>query len=54
MDEINIEDFSKVNLRIAKIESAESVEDADKLVKLFLDLGSLGKKNSVCWNKKIL
>ena len=52
MDEINIEDFSKVNLRIAKIESAESVEDADKLVKLLLDLGSLGKRQVFAGIKK--
>ena len=44
MDEIEIEDFIKVNLRVAKVESAEPVENADKLVKLFLDLGSLGKR----------
>ena len=35
MDEIEIEDFIKVNLRVAKVESAEPVENADKLVKLF-------------------
>ena len=44
MDEIEIEDFLKINLRVAKIEAAEEVEEADKLVKLNLDLGSFGKK----------
>ena len=44
MDEIEIEDFLKINLRVAKVETAEEVEKADKLVKLNLDLGSLGKK----------
>ena len=36
---INIDDFAKLDLRIAKIVSAEHVEGADKLVKLQLDLG---------------
>lgn len=39
-DEINIDEFMKVDLRIAKIVTAESVEEADKLVKLQLDLGN--------------
>lgn len=39
-DEINIEDFMKIDLRIAKIISAEPVEEADKLIKLQLDLGN--------------
>ena len=34
MDEINIEDFLKIDLRVAKIISAENVEDADKLLSL--------------------
>ena len=38
MDEININDFAKVDLRVAKILSAEDVEDADKLLKIILDL----------------
>lgn len=36
---ITIDDFAKVDLRIAKIESAEEVPEADKLLKLILDLG---------------
>ena len=36
---ISIDDFSKVDLRIAKIVRAEAVEGADKLLKLTLDLG---------------
>ena len=54
MDEINIEDFLKIDFRVAKIISAENVEDADKLLKLNLDLGEVGKKNCFCRNKKIL
>jgi methionyl-tRNA synthetase len=37
--EITIEDFAKLDLRVAKIARAEAVEGADKLVKLTLDLG---------------
>ena len=44
MSEITIEDFIKLDLRIAKLKKAESVEGADKLLKLELDLGTLGSK----------
>ena len=37
--EINIDDFLKVDLRVAKIISAEAVEGADKLLRLVLDVG---------------
>jgi len=40
----SIEDFAKIDLRIARIEHAESVEGADKLLRLQLDLGPLGKR----------
>ncbi|HJQ63698.1 MAG TPA: methionine--tRNA ligase [Burkholderiales bacterium] len=36
---INIDEFGKIDLRVAKIVNAESVEGADKLLKLTLDLG---------------
>ncbi len=36
---INIQDFEKIDLRIAKIMNAESVPDAAKLLKLTLDIG---------------
>ena len=38
-DAISIEDFNKLDLRVARIASAERVEGADKLLKLTLDLG---------------
>jgi len=38
-DEIEFDDFAKVDLRVAKIAKAEHVEGADKLLKLTLDLG---------------
>jgi len=37
---ISIDDFSKIDLRIAKIINAEHIEGADKLLKLTLDLGT--------------
>ncbi|MGQ0586151.1 MAG: methionine--tRNA ligase [Gammaproteobacteria bacterium] len=40
----SIDDFNKVELRIARIENAEAVEGADKLLKLTLDVGELGKR----------
>ena len=36
---ISIDDFNKLDLRVARIARAEQVEGADKLVKLTLDLG---------------
>ena len=41
---ISIDDFSKIDLRIARIANAEHVEGADKLLKLTLDVGELGSK----------
>jgi methionyl-tRNA synthetase len=43
-EKISIDDFGKVELRIARIENAEHVEGADKLLKLTLDVGELGKR----------
>ena len=42
--ELSIDDFMKVDLRIARIDSAEVVEGADKLLRLGVDLGELGKR----------
>jgi methionyl-tRNA synthetase len=41
--ECSIEDFMKVDLRIAKVISAEPVEGADKLLRLRLDVGGVKK-----------
>ncbi len=38
LDEITIEDFAKLDLRVAEVVAAEKVEKADKLLKLTLDL----------------
>src|SRR5690242_6423775 len=37
---ISINDFAKIDLRVAKIVNAERVEGADKLLKLTLDIGT--------------
>ena len=42
--QITIDDFSKIDLRIARIVTAEHVEGADKLLKLTLDVGPLGAR----------
>ena len=39
-EEIAIDDFAKVELRVAEIVAAEPVKNADRLLKLQLDLGS--------------
>ena len=43
--EISYEDFDKIDLRIARIEKAEAVKGADKLLCLTLDIG--GEKRQV-------
>ena len=45
-DEIKIDDFAKVDLRIAKIVNCEHVEGSDKLLRLTLDVGE-GKTRNV-------
>ena len=42
---IQIDDFMKVDLRVARVEDASHVEGADKLLAIKLDLGDLGIKN---------
>ncbi|MDP1983341.1 MAG: methionine--tRNA ligase [Sulfuritalea sp.] len=42
---IGMDDFAKVDLRIARIADAQHVEGADKLIRLTLDLGDGGTRN---------
>ena len=42
---IQIDDFMKVDLRVARVKDASHVEGADKLLAIKLDLGDLGIKN---------
>ena len=39
MEIINFDDFSKLNLRVGKIISAEEVEGSNKLIKMKVDIG---------------
>ena len=39
-EEITIDDFTRVDLRVARIVSAEAIPEADKLLKLTLDIGN--------------
>ena len=41
--ECTIEDFAKIDLRIAQVVKAERVEGADKLLRLQLDIGGIQK-----------
>jgi len=43
--EISIDDFTKVDLRIAKILGCEAVEGSNKLLRLSLDIGELTPRN---------
>lgn len=41
---INIDQFTDIDLRVAKIINAEEIPEADKLIKLTLSVGELGEK----------
>ena len=41
---IEFSDWEKLDLRIAQIKKVEDIEGADKLYKLTLDIGELGKR----------
>ncbi|PKO83784.1 MAG: methionine--tRNA ligase [Betaproteobacteria bacterium HGW-Betaproteobacteria-11] len=43
-NQITIDDFARIDLRIARIAAAAHVEGADKLIRLTLDLGPLGTR----------
>ena len=42
---INIDQFAMIDLRVAKVLNASEVDGADKLLKLDLDVGDIGKKS---------
>ncbi len=44
LEEITIDDFARVALRVARVEQAEAVDGADKLLRLTLDVGELGQR----------
>jgi methionine--tRNA ligase beta chain len=41
---VDFSDWQKIDLRVAEIKNAEEVENADKLLKLTLDVGELGER----------
>ena len=47
METISFEDFKKVQIRIGKIVSAESVADSNKLVKLVVDFGVIASQSRI-------
>lgn len=47
MDEIQYDDFAKVEIRIGTIVAAERVPDTDKLLKCTIDFGELGVRTIV-------
>ena len=49
---INIDEFSAVDLRVARISEASFVEGADKLLQLTLDVGELGERQVFAGIKK--
>jgi len=51
---ITIDDFIKVDLRVGLIEQAEPVEKSDKLMKLQVDFGLLGKRQILSGVQKYL
>jgi methionyl-tRNA synthetase len=44
---VEFSDWEKLDLRVAEIEGVEAIEGADKLWKLSLDVGELGKR-TIC------
>ena len=46
--EITIDDFSKIQLCVARVTAAEKVEKSDKLLKLTLSLGEAEPSRTVC------
>jgi len=46
-DEIEYEDFAKLDIRIGEIIFAEKVENADKLIKCTVNFGELGERTIV-------
>lgn len=49
---INIDQFAAVDLRVARVLTAEPLEKSDKLVKLTLDAGAIGKRTILAGIKK--
>ena len=46
-DEINYDDFAKLDIRVGTVVAAELVPDTDKLIKCTVDLGEVGIRTIV-------
>ena len=46
-DEIQYEDFAKLEIRIGRVTAAEPIEGADKLIKCTVDFGEFGTRTIV-------
>jgi methionyl-tRNA synthetase len=47
MDEIQYDDFAKLDIRVGLIKAAERIPETDKLIKCTVDLGELGERTIV-------
>src|SRR3989344_8182240 len=47
MNMITYEDFAKLDLRVAKVLSAERIEGSERLLKLQVDVGEFGQKQII-------
>ena len=45
LDTVSVDDFAKIDLRVARIVNAEHVDGADKLIRLTLDIGEAVPRN---------
>jgi tryptophanyl-tRNA synthetase len=43
-EKININEFSRIEMRVGKVEAAENVEKSEKLIRLHIDFGEIGKR----------
>jgi methionine--tRNA ligase beta chain len=50
--QINYQDFSKIDIRVGTIIDAEEIPNSEKLLKLDVDFGELGKKQILSGIKK--
>jgi len=54
MEKVTYNDFTKLDLRVAKILEAERVEGSDKLIKLQVSLGEKIEEDSESGNRQIV
>src|SRR3989337_4499593 len=52
MDDINFDDFTKIDFRVGRVVKAENIEGADTLIRLKVDFGPLGERTILSGIKK--